>query len=114
MCQLTVCSECPYRKNSPSGYFGGNDPAEYREAIVRDTVVACHTRNSYNFKGMVDTTNLQPCIGHLSSQIKSCKQNRLPQAAEIQQLLRPNLDTANILNLWEFDVHHQVDLEADR
>lgn len=112
-CQTTVCSECPYRKSSPPGYFGGNDPAAYREAIISDVVVACHTRNRYNEQGYVDTTNLQPCIGHLTAQTKSCKRSRVPEVAELQHHLRDIVDQSNILNLWEFDAHHAVDQSAD-
>lgn len=112
-CQVSVCSECPYRKNSQPGYFGGNDPAEYRDAIVNDVVVPCHTRNRYLLNGTADLTDLQPCIGHLSAQLNSCKISRLPEVVTIQNAIRDSVDLTAILNVWQFDQHHGVVFDPD-
>lgn len=65
------CKECPYMKRSMPGYFGGQDPLIYAEAMHQDTIIPCHMRSEYHDGG--DVQVVTPCTGHLMSQKKVCK-----------------------------------------
>lgn len=108
------CPECPYKKNSPKGYFGGQDPLEYANAIHQDTIIPCHSRTKYNENTEMPTFNsdIVPCTGHLVAQIKVCKRQKNEDAANAQDYVR-NLENIeelkqNILG-FDFKKHHEID-----
>lgn len=106
------CKECPYTKKSIPGYFGGHDPAEYSDAISTDTIVACHTKSSFDDDGFV--RDVVPCVGHVVSQIVSCK-SPLPTAVQLSKLHKDvraleHFDElkSNSLSVFNFNQHHMV------
>jgi len=107
------CPQCPYLKNSLSGYFGGEDPAIYANAISQDTVVACHTRTKHDPKTNVPKSlnDVSICVGHLLAQIKTCKSSRHPDAAKAIEGLRKQDNITELLsdNLgFDFKSHHKI------
>lgn len=104
------CRECPYTKNAIPGYFGGHNPTEYRDAINMDTIVACHTKSQYDGLGLA--IKVVPCVGHIVSQIASCKSPR-PGSIELTELHQQIRESDNFehlkqnaLSIFTFDAHH--------
>lgn len=105
------CNECPYRKQSIPGYFGGHDGNQYRSFISQDTTVACHTRTKFNDNG--DPRKISYCTGHIAAQIKSCKSpipNTLPHALHQAMRDRSDFDVIldNALSIFDFNAHHNL------
>jgi hypothetical protein len=107
------CKTCPYKKDSIKGYFAGLDPQEYAEAIHQDTIIACHSRSTYNQSGIVTTAVV--CTGHIVAQILSLKR---PNALHIEQLqahqqIRKQDNFVELkaqnLSLFDFYKHHNID-----
>lgn len=84
------CLSCPFTKNSDKGYFGGNDPLEYANALHQDTVIACHSRTKHNKKtGLPDSySDITICTGHIVSQIKIFKSSIHEEGSKAQQQIR--------------------------
>lgn len=104
------CKECPYQKGSAPGYFGGNDPFTYRNAINRESVMPCHMRSKHDDNGEVEKS--VPCTGLIFSMIKSC---RLPFSPDLLALIDKArvIDDAqyykhNALSSWEFSDYHDL------
>lgn len=104
------CPECAYRKDSPKGYFGGNDPQIYRDAYNSDNAIPCHMKSKFDDKGELIATTHRPCIGQALAQIKSCKRVNDPATAALHDELRKseNIDKLkdSVLAVWEFESHH--------
>jgi len=84
------CSTCPYTKNALKGYFGGNDPQEYADAIHRDTIVACHSRTKHDeiTQEAKSEGDITICTGHIVSQIKVCKNPQHPEGKKAHDFVR--------------------------
>lgn len=106
------CRECAYRKDSPKGYFGGNDPDVYLNAYSSDSAIPCHLKTQFDDKGDPIPTTHRPCIGQALAQIKSCKHVNDPATAELHKELRKqdNIDElkSGVLAIWEFTKHHDI------
>lgn len=67
-CTSKICDECPYRKNSSPGFFGGNPIDIYADAILYDIRIPCHK-----------TVNLKEarfCAGLAATRVRSFKAAR--------------------------------------
>lgn len=107
------CPSCPYRKESLKGYFGGQDPQEYADAIHQDTVIACHSRTKHNKEtGMPETLDdVVVYTGHIVAQINVCKSTMHPdgQKARQQILEQDNIDELKQSVLgFDFKSHHGI------
>lgn len=108
------CRECPYRKNSAPGYFGGHSPSEYRGFISQDTIVACHLRSKFDDDGLLIESSMKPCTGHILAQVKSCKLPSLNKdLIEFHRQMRERPDfeelKANSLSIFDFNKHHGIE-----
>ena len=110
---LKPCGECPYRKNSAPGYFGGHDPSEYHEALKEEQIVACHKRTRFKEDGSID--KLTACTGHIVGQIKGCKSPNGSNLAlvDMHEKVRScsELDSwkDNSLTYFDFKNHHDME-----
>ncbi len=101
----TPCPECPYIKGAPEGFFGGQDPEIYADAIHRDSVVVCHSRNKYDKDGMA-IEPYEPCLGHAMIQIKAIKRPYPNTPLEEVHEKVKDEPRDNILSPWEFRDYH--------
>lgn len=111
------CKECPFRKDSMKGYFGGNDPVDYRSAISDESLLPCHTRSKYNKEtGFVIRSEIVPCVGRIMAQMNSCKRpSSLGLKAEHDLFRAQHTDNSlakereQILSIFDWDSHHNKD-----
>ena len=107
------CPSCPYTKNAPKGYFGGQDPLEYANAIGQDTVVACHTHTKHSEEsGVIESdSDITICTGHIISQIKTCKSSIHPEGQEAHALVRSRDNFEELKDNalgFDFKSHHGI------
>lgn len=103
-CTGRICGECPYLKNAPAGYFGGNKGEIYAAAIMHDKAVPCHKTQ--------DTENERMCSGMIATRLNSFKMARDPNIKRSEDLMR--LETQQreraFKNTPEFLAHHKIEL----
>jgi hypothetical protein len=107
------CPTCPYTKNALQGYFGGNDPSVYVDAIHQDTIIACHTRTKHDDETYLPNSedDITICTGHIVTQIKTCKNSQHPDGSKAHKLVR-SLDNFEKLKDnalgFDFKSHHNL------
>jgi hypothetical protein len=108
------CPSCPYTVKAIAGDFGGNDPAEYADAIHRDTIVACHSRTKHDKTSHLPNSedDITICTGHIVSQIVVLKRSDHPEGRVAQDRIRelPNFEALKTLALgFNFKDFHGLD-----
>lgn len=96
------CKECPYRKQSLPGYFGGNPPETYLIPLLQDIPVVCH-------KSMGEDVKSLPCCGWILARLKSGKLARGGRIAYLEAKYKDNPNQAEVLTSWEFVKHHNIE-----
>lgn len=87
------CSECPWRKNSPKGWLGGNTVEDYAAPVQQGIPVPCHLNAHKGY-----------CAGAAITMKNSCTVPRDPAvAAEMDKVERSD---AVFMFVGHFREHH--------
>ena len=61
------CKQCPWLKDSPQGFLGGNDPVVYTDIVMLNQVPACHMRDRGE-----ESDETAMCAGALATAANAC------------------------------------------
>jgi hypothetical protein len=102
--QKRPCNECPFRKESLSGWLGGfESPQELYKLALAEIPFSCHQPE--NLSDMEDRSKLQ-CAGRLAFAVKACKSFRDPELEMLRMNVKSSTDLNSILGINEFVEHH--------
>jgi hypothetical protein len=93
----TPCNECPFRRESPRGYLGGNSPQRFAFLANHDGDFECHK-----------TTNKvipAQCAGRATMWANQCKSSRYNYVPKLDK----NRDDV-FSHIGEFMNHHKISL----
>lgn len=110
-----VCQECPFRKDSASGWLGDHTTEQIINAINFEHLFSCHMQRgedvNVNHKA-IEEGEQHICRGFLICASKSAKMfggnpNTGSELKRLQSsLILEDEERENIMNKWEFSKHH--------
>ncbi len=110
------CPECPWKKDSAPGYFGGTDMYFYADALQTDARVICHTIHGTMNQETVEQEEINEsnmCAGYVIARNNNMKMPRVdPILRNMQEEYRDHPEKDSVFK-WrhEFLEHHEAQFE---
>ena len=96
------CNECPFRRISPVGYLGANEPKSFSFLANRDGHFPCHKTMSRG------EANERECAGRAIMWANQCKRSRHTSVPQLP------IDRDNVVgNILEFNKHHNITMTTE-
>lgn len=87
------CNACPWRRNSPAGWLGGNEVEDYAQPVRHGVMVPCHKKAGKAY-----------CAGAAISMQNSCTRPRDPHMAAELEKVQESEDVFRFTS--DFERHH--------
>ena len=100
------CKDCPWRKTSPKGWLGGQDPEVFTHTLQMGKTLPCHKTQDRDltFDEIEKNDKVHHCRGALITMKNSCMLSRNEKIAELQKNI--NTDNNFFRTLNDFQEHH--------
>ncbi len=102
------CNECPFRKDSLSGWLSDYTPQELHNIVMQELAFPCHMTHDEDLDWEEAGSEESPlCAGALMYMRKGAKRPRRADLAKLVEQIDPK-ELDNILSVPEFFDHHSM------